>query len=394
MNSSLLRDSLPIRLLRLATLALLASILSVAIASAQYCTPDQCDECDLRSCNLSCCYDSPELWVINTRCAPKCCNLDKGMKCLTFKRYDPKCCRFVKESLESFLAGEASMPTMFYVHGNTLKHKGAMKSCWLVYCKMRCCPGKKRLVFWSWPAQTVFKGMRLRSIIMDNLRIKKVYSEYQGYYLAKIVQRMSLSQRVMLSGHSYGAITAATAAHWLGGGCLRGLTLDGGVAVERPNLRLGMISGAFDNDALLPGHRYGQAFVAAEKVLVTRNIKDKTLKKWPRVSSRGRRALGVTGLNANCLGQYRSKLCQQTLTADVGKSHYLKPHLRSARFVQALCCISFPKCLECALEHHQDSTRHAENDPSEPQPLTSNEQSPADKQAQEMAAELESRVAG
>ncbi len=356
MNGTFIRDGLFCRLLRLATVGLLALVLSAAIASAQYCTRDECDECNLNACSLSCCHEAPELWVIYTRHMPKCSNLDKGFECMRFKRWDPKCRRFVKESLESFLATEATMPSLFYIHGNTLNHKWAMKSCWQVYKKMRCCPGPKRLVFWSWPAQRVFKGFPIRKMIMDNLRTKFTYAEYQGYYLAKLVQRMSLSQRVMLAGHSYGAITSSTAAHWLGGGTLRGLTLEGGEAIERPNLRLGMISGAFDNDALLPGHRYGQAFVAAEKVYVTRNIRDKTLKKWPKISYRCRRALGVTGLNANRLGQYRHKLCQQTMTVDVGRSHYLRPHLKSTRFVSALCCLSFPKCQECMAESAREKS--------------------------------------
>ena len=335
-----------ISLLRLVLLALVSLVLTTADASAQYCTPDQCDECNLCQCNSSCCHELPELWLVNTRCAPRCQNLDSGFDRITFKRYDRQCGRWVQESVESFLAEEATMPTLFYAHGNSLSHKFAMKSCWLIYNKMRCCPGSKRLVFWSWPSERVHKteGLRVRKMIEKNLRTKYIYAEYQGYYLAKLVDRMSLSQRVMLSGHSYGGITSAAAVHYLGGGCLRGLTLAGGAEFERPNLRAAIISGAFDHDMLIPGHRYGQAFVAGEKILVTRNINDRTLKKWPKTSWTGRRAIGVVGVNANLLGEFRSKLCQQTMSADVGTSHYLKPHLKSARFVSALCCLSFPAC--------------------------------------------------
>ena len=325
---------------------LLIGALSTTIAQAQYCSSDECDECDLNNCNLNCCYELPEMWVINTRCVPRCNNLDSGFERIRYKRYDAQCSRFVTESRASFLAGESTMPTLFYVHGNTLKHKGAMKGFWQVYHKMRCCPGPKRLVCWSWPAEPVIKGMKLRKIILNNLRLKLAYSEYQGYYLAKLVNQMSLSQRVMLSGHSYGAITTSTAAHWLAGGRLRGLTLEGGKPVLRPNLRLGLISGAFDNDALLPGHRYDQAFIAAEKVFITRNRRDSTLKHWPKISYRCRQALGVTGLNADRLGPQRHKLCQKTMTSDVNRSHYLKPHLQSTRLVSMLCCLSFPPCAD------------------------------------------------
>ena len=349
MNGTLARDPMFTRLLRLATIGLLAMVACAAIASAQYCTCDECDECDLNACNGNCCHEAPELWLFNTRCAPKCSNLDEGFKCIKIKRYDRKCCRWVNETLESFLAQEASMPTMIFLHGNTLKHKGAMKQCWEVYAKMRCCPGKKRLVYWSWPAQRVYKmkGLKFKEMVMKNLRIKYVYSEYQGYYVAKLVQQMSLSQRVMIAGHSYGAISSAAALHYLGGGSLKGLTLEGGAPEERANLRGGIISGAFDFDMMNPGNRFGQSFVAAEKVYITRNIKDSTLKNWHKVSWRCCPAMGKLGINAKRLGQYRHKLCQQTMTIDVGKSHYLNPHLKSMRFVRALCCLSFPACQKC-----------------------------------------------
>ena len=349
MLDTFIRHSLFCRLLRLATLGLLAVLVSAAVVSAQYCTPDQCDECNLWKCSQKCCHELPEMWLVNTRCAPRCSNLDAGFECLTFKRYDRRCCKFVKESLESFLAEEASMPSLFYVHGNSLNHKNAMKGFWQIYCKMRCCPGKKRLVCWSWPAERVYKteGLRVGEMIRKNLQIKYVYAEYQGYYMAKLVQRMSLSQRVMLSGHSYGAITSAAALHWLGDGCLKGLELAGGAAIQRPNLRAGIISGAFDFDMMNPGNRYGQAFVSAEKVFVTRNSRDKTLKKWPNTSWGNCPAIGVKGINAKKLGQYRSKLCQQTTYPEVGRSHYLKPHLDNVRFISALCCLSFPNCQNC-----------------------------------------------
>lgn len=351
MNGAPLRILLGTFLPRLTLATLLLLIALSSPVAAQYCTPDQCDECNLRQCSQRCCYELPELWLINTRCAPRCSNLDEGFECLIYKRYDRECCRWVVESRESFLAQEATKPSLFYVHGNSLNHKNAMKSCWLIYCKMRCCPGPKRLVFWSWPAERVYKtqGLRVREMIQKNLRIKYVYAEYQGYYMAKLVHQMSLTQRVMLSGHSYGGITSAAALHYLGGGCLRGLTFEGGAPVERANLRAGIISGAFDNDMLIPGHRYGQSFIAGEKIYVTRNINDRTLKKWPKTSWRGRQAIGTTGVNANCLGEYYNKLCQQTMYPDVGTSHYLKPHLQSARFVSALCCLSFPECLKCNL---------------------------------------------
>ena len=322
------------RKMRLAVIALVAIAGVMTIPSAQ---------AGRGKSSMCCCCEAPELWVINTRCAPRCNNLDRGFEMISYQRYDS--CRgcFVKESRESFLAQEASMPTLFYIHGNSLKHKGAMKGFWDVYGAMRCCPGKKRLVCWSWPAERVFKTerLRVREMIEKNLRIKYVYAEYQGYYLAKLVDQMSLTQRVTLSGHSYGAITSAVALHLMGGGCVRGMTFANGAPVERPNLRAAMISAAFDCDMLYPGHRYGQAFVAAEKIMSTFNCHDKTLKKWPKTSWHGRQALGYVGMSAGRLGQYRPKFQQINTYPENGRSHYLKPHLQNPRFLSAYCCISY-----------------------------------------------------
>jgi len=350
MNGELIRETASWAFWRLiAAAALVAATAAVATAGSCW---DQCDECNLHNCRLSCCYEPPELWVINTRCVPKCNNLDEGFEHISYKRYDRACGRLVDSCREAFLAEEASMPTLIFAHGNTLKHKGAMDQCWDIYKRMRCCPGKKRLVFWSWPAQIAIKRpiLRPRKLIMANLRIKFVYSEYQGYYMAKLVQQMSLTQRVTVGGHSYGAIHAAVAAHFLGGGCLRGLVLDGSVPVEHANLRVALVSAAFDCDAVYPGCHYGQMFVAAEKVFNTRNPRDSTLDNWPKVSTRGRMALGVTGVNPAKLGEFQPKLCQMTMTGDVGKSHYITPHLESSRFISALCCFSFPQCCTMVAE--------------------------------------------
>lgn len=328
--------------------AILAAI--PRISAAQYCTPDQCDECDLNNCQLSCCHEPPEFWLVNTRCVPKCSNLDEGFESISVKRYDPACRQFVDETWDSLIAQEATMPTLIFAHGNTLQHKGAMNQAWDIYQRMRCCPGQKRLVFWSWPAQVVYKRpiLRPREVIMKNLRIKYTYAEYQGYYMAKLVQRMSMTQRVTVGGHSYGGICAAVCAHYIGGGELRGLSLAGAAPVERANFRVAIISGAFDNDHMCLDGRFGQSFVAAEKVYVTRNRYDSTLERWPEISYRCRKAIGVTGIDANCLAEHAHKLCQHTVTVDVGDSHYIEPHLSSARFMSALCCIAFPACLDCA----------------------------------------------
>ena len=238
------------------------------------------------------------------------------------------------------------MPTLIFAHGNTLKHEGAMEQCWFLYQKMRCCPGKKRLVFWSWPAQIAIKRplLRPRKLIMANLRIKFVYSEYQGYYMAKLVQRMSMTQRVTVGGHSYGAIHAS-----VGGplpGRRRAARSDarrrrGRRAAEPPRRQhLGRLRQRCD-DARLPATASRSSRPRRCSSPATPATKRSTTGRTCR--SAAARRIGVTGINANRLGQYRDKLCQITMTADVGRSHYIEPHMDSARLVNAAVLLRVPR---------------------------------------------------
>ena len=152
---------------------------------------------------------------------------------------------------------------------------------------------------------------------------------------------MSTAEPITLGGHSYGAATSLVAAHYLGGGCLNGLTFEGGLPEERVNLRASLISPALDNDHLYPGHRYQQAMVALQSLHTTFSTKDATLKRWPTHSLRGQQAMGFTGISLSRLGPNSRKVCQQQLTADVGRSHYMKQHLASAQMTTALCRTAF-----------------------------------------------------
>ena len=294
-------------------------------------------ECEL------CQYSAPEFWVVNSRGAPRCRGFEAGFERLTYSRWDA--CRkvFVRESRESFLACQAELPTLLFSHGNTLTHEKALESCWKVYERIKVCPGRKLLVLWSWPAEILYKKplLRPRKLVKDNLQAKYVYSEYQGYYIAKLVNMMSTEHPLTLSGHSYGGVTVICALHYLGGGQLNRLVLEGGAPVERPNLRAAIISGALDCDHVYPGHRYGQTFVSVETFYTTYNDRDATLKRWPTHSFRNQQAMGYVGLRAARLGPYAHKLYQHKLTEDVKRSHYMRPHLASTRMISAICRTAF-----------------------------------------------------
>ncbi len=295
---------------------------------------EQCQLCE---------YSEPEFWIVNSRCAPRCGGFDEGFEQLKYERWDPACGRFVQETRDNFLARQAQLPTMLFVHGNTLNYDQALESSWNVYKRIKVCPGPKMFVLWSWPAEVLYKRPLVRPVylVRKNIKAKYVYSEYQGYYIAKLTTMMSTAHPLTLSGHSYGGVCAICALHYLGGGQLNGLVLDGGAPIERPNLRAAIISGALDNDFVYPGYRYGQAFAPVEKFYTTYNDRDSTLRRWPNLSDRGQEAMGYTGICAARLGQYANKLFQQRLTEDVKKSHYIRPHLASTRMISAICKTAF-----------------------------------------------------
>ncbi len=332
------------------------ALLSVSIAlSAFLHTTGFASDCAANTCNR-CLSSIPELWVVNSRGAPRCSGLDEGFHLLTYERYDEDRRVFVRETLETFLAAQANVATLLFSHGNTLTHEKAMESCWKIRDRLRVCQGRKMMVYWSWPAEILYKEPLIRPIqlLRKNIQAKYVYAEYQGYYIAKLASMMSTAQPLTLSGHSYGGVTVICAMHYMGGGQLNGLMLDGGAPYERHNLRAAIVSGALDNDHMYPGQRYGQSFAPIETFYTTYNDRDATLKRWPTHSFRGQEALGYTGMCASRLGPYSHKLFQQKLTEDVGKSHYIKPHLASERMISAICNTAFPanesracNCLHC-----------------------------------------------
>lgn len=288
-------------------------------------------------------FSSPSFWVINTRCSPRCKGLDAGFETLKYQRYCCETRRFVNDTRDNFLIAQSQQPTLFFVHGNSLEHEGAMENAWQMYQRMKVCPGPKMLVLWSWPAQVLYNRPLIRPLALarKNIKAKYVYAEHQGYYLAKLTSMTSPEQPVTLGGHSFGAACCLVAAHYLGGGQLNGLCLEGGVAAERPGLRASLISPALDNDHLYSGHRYGQALAALEQLHTTFSEKDATLRRWPTHSRRKQQALGFTGLCKQRLGEHSCKVTQNRLTDEVGRSHYMATHLASIQMTTSICQTAF-----------------------------------------------------
>jgi hypothetical protein len=268
------------------------------------------------------CYS--EFWVINSRCAPICQGVVGGVSKLKFRRYVEKE-GWRDATLAEFVESGRDLPTVFYAHGNGLSHSQAMSAGWSMYGELKRCCNRFRYVLWSWPAEKATRG------VINNMRIKSVRAEHQGYYMAWVINRMLPHPApISVSGHSLGGITACVAAHYLGGGVFRGRQLASWPAPEEIDFRVVMISAAADNDAMLPGRPYGAAFKAADRVVVLFNPRDRTLKFWPKVSFRGAQAISKSGMASPWrLGEDRAKLEQYTTTGEVGGKHRFKVHFQA-----------------------------------------------------------------
>lgn len=301
-----------------------------------------------------------ELWVISSRGAPKCSNLDVGFEYLNYQKWDSACNVFQSSNREELLQCESEMPSLLFVHGNSLDAEESMSLCWDVHRRVKRCSGPKRLIFWSWPSEAVYKRPLIRPVktIRKNVNAKYTYAENQGYYISKLANMLSLSQPVTLGGHSFGGLAVVSALHYLGGGVLNGRTGQDATTLQRSNLRAAIVAAAIDNDALYPGCRYGNALMPVESFLTTFNPRDSILRRWPTLSSRGKEAVGFTGICASRLGCSSHKLIQVNMTEETGRAHDMRSHLASARMISAICRTAFPEFQSETLVLDPSSTAH------------------------------------
>lgn len=300
-----------------------------------------------------CCCNELQVWMVSSRCAPRCQDLEQGFHDLQVERLDESCNQFINSDLASLLVAQADLPTLLFVHGNSLTHQDATQSCCELYRRLKCCIGPKMLIFWSWPAETVHTRSLLRPIrlVRDNARVKYVYAERQGYYVARLTQLMSIDQPLTLGGHSFGGLVAISALHLLAGGQLAGTCLPELDLTQQgcEHLRAAIIAGALDYDALYPGGRYDRALHCVGKFYTTLNHRDVILKRWPVHSCRGQEALGLVGICPSRLGETGAKVIQDHVTCEVHNSHYMAEHLACPRIVQAICSLSTSPC-ECQMQ--------------------------------------------
>ncbi len=273
--------------------------------------------------------DAPgQVWLISTRAAPAVGNVDPEAARFDYWRMGPDR-QWLSSDRSALLASDdPDVPTTFYIHGNRADRNKAICQSWPVYrCLQQRAAGRHfRFVIWSWPADQVRGPARL------DLGIKAARSDTQAYYLAWQLDRLRPDVPVTLVGYSFGARVISGALHILGGGQIAGNALPERLSPRRRPIRTVLVAAAIDSDWFLPGHRNDRALDQVERLLVTRNDRDRALRlyRWMRAGRRGTRAMGSLGpASLAALGSARQKIRLIGVGGFVGRVHDWRSYLNA-----------------------------------------------------------------
>ncbi len=130
---------------------------------------------------------SGEVWLVSTRCAPVCGDLEAGRAAIQLWRWDAGNCWLPATAAEFLDNGAAVAPTTIFIHGHRTDADLAVEHGWLLYGHMQeAAQGKPfRLVIWSWPADR--GGRRPRADAQEKAEV----SDVQAYYLARLLGDMA-----------------------------------------------------------------------------------------------------------------------------------------------------------------------------------------------------------
>ncbi len=259
-----------------------------------------------------------DVWLLSTRCAPRCGPLESAPKNIRYWRLRDDC-RFEKASATNFQA-DGETPTVVYIHGNRTDADKAVTKGMYAYRSIRSAVGCRafRYVIWSWPARRVCRRNR------SDFLLKAEYCDVESYYLAAWLDTLPPETKVSLTGHSFGPRIITGAAHLLAGGEVAGRqlpaeTVADWTAGKRNPIRAVLLAAAMDADWLAPDGRHGLALSLLEGVLITQNGCDRALRWYPRLYGRcGPQAMGFVG---PCGLDDPSKVRVVDVSCTVGKVH-------------------------------------------------------------------------
>jgi hypothetical protein len=286
--------------------------------------------------------EATQVWLINTRCAPDCGDLEAGLARITYSRLSesPSCSQWQSSDAAAFqTSAAASVPTIVLVHGNDSDAEWAVRHGNELHrlLKQQACARPYRLVVWSWPADRILRRNRL------DVQIKVCRSDVEAYYLARVLPKVPQGAPLSLIGYSLGCRTVCGALTLLTGGSAAGRSLapeavnDWKISGPRPT-RMMLIAAAMDAASLEPCSSNGLALSGVERVVVSKNGCDHVLKWYSRLYGRqGPEAMGYAG-PASTLG---GKMEIVDVSGEIGREHDFDRYMESSPVFQRLGWYTF-----------------------------------------------------
>jgi hypothetical protein len=283
-----------------------------------------------------------QVWLINSRGAGGCGDLESERSKLKYWRLDESCGggQWQASDAAAFQASAApGLPTTILIHGYGTDDDWAVRHGNQLYSSMkqRACGRPFRLVVWSWPAD------RVEGRIRPDMQIKACRSDVEAYYLANVVSYLPKGEPLSLVGYSLGCRTASGALQLLAGGPVAGHSLAPEVLAAWKNagprpIRVMMLAAAMDADWLEPCCPRGLAPLAVERFLVVTNDRDHVLKLYSHIYGRhGPEALGYVGPTGTAGG----KLDVVDVCCEVGRKHDYDLYQASSPVYQRLAWYTF-----------------------------------------------------
>jgi len=283
-----------------------------------------------------------DFWVINTRCAPGCGELDAGLPQITYSRLDISsggCSRQASDAKGFQDSARPGVPTTVLIHGYGTTAESAVEhgEKWYGLMKQQAHGHAFRLIVWSWPSERILRRRR------SDVKLKDCRSDVEAYYLARVLFDLPKGIPLCLVGHSLGCRTASGSLQLLAGGSVARRSLAPDVLavwnkVEHRPIRAIMLAPAMNADSLERDCPCGRATLAVDNILVAINSRDFVLKLYSRLYGRhGPEILGRAG-PASTLG---GKLNVVDVSCELGHKHDFDLHQVSSPVCQYMAWYTF-----------------------------------------------------
>lgn len=222
----------------------------------------------------------------------------------------------------------AKIPVVILVHGSFVDFEEEPELLKTYEWIRKGAPEKPMLVLcYRWPSSVGCK------VVLGSLAVCELAhrAEFNGFYLASLINRVPDENPIRLMGHSHGCRMISSALHLLSGGKVDNMHLRPGEWSNR-GMRAMFFSAAIDHDWLNPGECYGLAMNRICWLQNQTHSLDWALLTYPFRYPGSRRALGQSGFtkrDRRRLGPQAAKIQQFNGEGPLLWGHGLKSHLKA-----------------------------------------------------------------